>query len=84
MAIHFNGNKNGIALKNLKCGDTFMYEGRLGLVANLLTWDNKELVDEEQIFFVDLATGRDFHTNSGDTLDYCDDVIPVEINAELV
>lgn len=85
MAINFNGNKTMlVSLGSLTTGDTFMYEGRIGLITELYLWDDDFNTKEPQRFFIDLTNGRDFYTNSGDTLDSSEWVTPIEINAEIV
>jgi len=85
MAIQFNGNKTILnRLGNLHKGDTFMYEGRIGLVVMVEVWLDDGYEKETQRFFIDLVKGKEFYTNQGDLIQDSDYVTPVNIKAEII
>lgn len=85
MAIQFNGNKTSITpLNTLNKGDTFMYEGRLGLVVMVEVWLDDGYEKETQRFFIDLIKGTEFYTDQGDPIQDFEYVTPVNIKAEIV
>lgn len=85
MAIQFNGNKTSMTpLRTLDQGDTFMYEGRLGLVVMVDVWIDDGYEKETQRFFIDLVKGTEFCTDQGDPIQDFEYVTPVNIKAEII